>query len=54
MHTRHLVVLGGFRHIVLGGFVCSVGGSSVVELLFDYYVVAVGSHLIAINCCCGR
>ena len=52
MHTRHLLVDLGILFLV--DLVCSVGGSSVVELLFDYYVVAVGSHLTAINCCCGR
>ena len=52
MHTRHLLVDLGILFLV--DLVCSVGGSSVVELLFDYYVVAVGSHLTVINCCCGR
>ena len=41
MHTRHLLVDLGILFLV--DLVCSVGGSSVVEFLFDYYVVVVGS-----------
>ena len=47
MHTRHLLVDLGILFLV--DLVCSVGGSSVVELLFDHYDVAIGTHLA----CCG-
>ena len=47
MHSWHLLVDLGILFLV--DLVCSVGGSSVVELLFDSYAIAVGSHLTSIN-----